>query len=146
MHTPEHYMRLALLEAHIAKKNGEIPIGAILVSPCGIITCGSNAPILNHDPTAHAEIIALRAMALTLKNYRLTDCTLYVTLQPCLMCLGAINHARLKSVYFGSYSSKSPIDYPQFTSIPLKGPILELDCSKILTEFFLHRRNRDISI
>ena len=91
----EEYMRLALVQAQLAQEHGEVPVGAIIVKDDKIISEGFNRPIENHDPTAHAEIVALRKAAQTLKNYRLIGTTLFVTLEPCAMCLGAIIQARV---------------------------------------------------
>ena len=91
----EHYMQLALAQAALAAQAGEVPVGAVVVQGGQVIATGRNAPIQGHDPTAHAEIAALRAAAKVLGNYRLPDCTLYVTLEPCAMCSGAMLHARL---------------------------------------------------
>lgn len=104
-----HFMRLALAEAEKAAAKGEVPVGAIIVSPDGqtVIAQGHNQPICTHDPTAHAEIVAIRAAALSLSNYRLDDCTLYVTLEPCTMCVGALVHARLKRVVFAASEPKA---------------------------------------
>ena len=88
-------MQLALLQAREAAASGEVPVGAVVVHQGRVIATGRNAPINGHDPTAHAEIVALRAAARTLGNYRLDDCELYVTLEPCAMCSGAMLHARL---------------------------------------------------
>lgn len=138
----EHYMSLALQEAHKAALCGEVPIGAIVVSSCGQMTYGYNQPIKTSDPSAHAEVIALRKMALLLGNYRLPNCSLYVTLQPCLMCLGLINHCRLEKIYFGSIEKKYRIDYPAHTTIPFIGPILETECTHMLTHFFTQKRTK----
>ncbi|HMZ87254.1 MAG TPA: tRNA adenosine(34) deaminase TadA, partial [Giesbergeria sp.] len=98
----EHWMRLALAQAQAAAQAGEVPVGAVLVRGDQLIATGRNAPVAGHDPTAHAEIVALRAAAQQLGNYRLEDCTLYVTLEPCAMCSGALLHARLPRVVYGA--------------------------------------------
>ena len=100
--TDAHWMRLALAEARAAAAAGEVPVGAVLVKDGRLIASGRNAPIAGHDPTAHAEIVALRAAAQALGNYRLDGCTLYVTLEPCAMCAGAMLHARLARVVYGA--------------------------------------------
>ena len=100
-------MRLALAEAQAAAADGEVPVGAVLVKDGRVIATGRNAPIEGHDPTAHAEIVALRAAAQALGNYRLEGCTLYVTLEPCAMCSGAMLHARLSRVVFGAADPKT---------------------------------------
>ncbi len=98
----EAWMRIALQEAAEAAARGEIPVGAVVVRDGELVARGSNAPIAGHDPTAHAEIVALRAAAGRLGNYRLDGCTLYVTLEPCAMCSGAMLHARLDRVVYGA--------------------------------------------
>jgi tRNA(adenine34) deaminase len=107
MHDEAH-MRIALALAQDAAKAGEAPIGAVVVDPASgeIIGSGANAPIATHDPTAHAEIVALRAAAVKLGNYRLTGLTLIVTLEPCAMCAGAISHARIGRLVFGAEDAK----------------------------------------
>ena len=101
------FMQIALSLAAEAAAQGEVPVGAIVVKDGVIIGRGSNAPISQHDPSAHAEIQALRAAAKTLGNYRLVDCTLYVTLEPCAMCAGAIQHARIARLVFGASDPKT---------------------------------------
>mgnify|MGYP000729903520 CR=1 FL=1 len=105
--TEQDFMQLALTEARAAMAAGEVPVGAIVVRGGQVIATGRNAPIDAHDPTAHAEINALRAAAAALGNYRLDDCELYVTLEPCAMCAGAMLHARLKRVVFGAPDPKT---------------------------------------
>jgi tRNA(adenine34) deaminase len=100
-------MALALTQAQAAEAAGEVPVGAVVVCHGQVVGSGFNAPIARHDPSAHAEIVALRAAAAQLGNYRLHDCTLYVTLEPCLMCAGAMLHARLKRVVFGAPDPKT---------------------------------------
>ena len=97
-----HWMRLALEQARLAVAEGEVPVGAVVVKDGQLIATGRNAPIATHDPSAHAEIVALRAAAAALGNYRLDDCTLFVTLEPCAMCSGAMLHARLKRVVYAA--------------------------------------------
>ncbi len=101
------WMAQALLEAQAAARRGEVPVGAIVVRDGVVIGRGGNAPIAGNDPTAHAEIAALREAASTLANYRLVDCTLYVTLEPCAMCAGAILHARIARLVFGASDPKT---------------------------------------
>lgn len=105
--TDEQAMQLALIQAGLAAAAGEIPVGAVVLKQGVLIASGHNAPIENHDPTAHAEIRALRAAALALGNYRLDDCELFVTLEPCAMCAGAVLHSRLKRVVFGANDPKT---------------------------------------
>lgn len=105
----ERFMRLALAEAEQAAAKGEVPVGAVIVATDQetVIARGHNQPISSHDPTAHAEIVALRAAAQVLSNYRLDGCTLYVTLEPCTMCVGALVHARLQRVVFATTEPKA---------------------------------------
>jgi tRNA(adenine34) deaminase len=103
----ESFMREALALAQEARANNEVPVGAIVVKDGEIIGRGSNAPISSNDPTAHAEVRALRAAALHLRNYRLSGCTLYVTLEPCAMCAGAIIHARIARLVYGASDPKT---------------------------------------
>ena len=105
----EHFMRLALTEAEIAAGKGEVPVGAIVVAPDGetVIARGHNQPITTHDPTAHAEVVAIRAAAQALQNYRLDGCSLFVTLEPCTQCVGALVHARLTRVVFAASEPKA---------------------------------------
>lgn len=100
-------MQLALAQARLAASAGEVPVGAVVVKNGRVIGAGRNAPLGTHDPTAHAEIVALRAAAQTLGNYRLDGCTLFVTLEPCAMCSGAMLHARLSRVVFGAFDAKT---------------------------------------
>lgn len=142
-------MRLALEQARAAAAAGEVPVGAVLVRHGEVISKGRNAPIGQHDPTAHAEIVALRAAAQTLGNYRLDGCTLYVTLEPCAMCSGAMLHARLERVVFGAADPKtgaagSVIDLFAPSRLNhqtvVQGGILALECAAPLREFFKERR------
>lgn len=105
----EHFMRLALVEAELAAAKGEVPVGAVIVAADQqtIIANAHNQPITTNDPTAHAEIVALRLAAQHLQNYRLDGCTLYVTLEPCTMCVGALVHARLARVVFAASEPKA---------------------------------------
>ena len=108
--TDQDFMALALAEAKRAGLRGEVPVGAILVKGGEVIASGSNAVIGLHDPTAHAEVLALRAAGQVLQNYRLPDCELFVTLEPCAMCAAAIIHARLKRVVYGAADPKTAAD------------------------------------
>ena len=105
----EYFMRLALAEAELAASKGEVPVGAVIVAPDGetVIARGHNQPITTHDPTAHAEIVAIRAAAQALQNYRLDGCSLFVTLEPCTQCVGALVHARLRRVVFAASEPKA---------------------------------------
>ncbi|ARC54852.1 hypothetical protein AOQ88_01135 [Candidatus Riesia sp. GBBU] len=145
-----YWMSKAIHLAKIAEKNGEIPIGAILVYKDKQIASGRNNSIFFHDPCAHAEILALRIGGKYLKNYRLLNTTLYVTLIPCIMCLGAILNARIKRLVYGANQNK--IYSNEFINSMLKkkfnhkiivsGGILKDRCSDILNNFFLKRRNK----
>ncbi len=143
------FMTLALAQARVAMTAGEVPVGAVVVRNGQVIASGSNAPIAGHDPTAHAEIQALRAAAQVLGNYRLIDCELFVTLEPCAMCVGAILQARLRRVVFGASDPKtgaagSVIDLfvnPRLNhQTQLQGGLLESECSGLLQMFFQERR------
>ncbi len=103
----ERYMREALNQAALASADGEVPVGAVVVREGQVIARGYNRPITTHDPTAHAEIIALREAAAVCGNYRLPDCEMYVTLEPCVMCVGAMMHARIKRIVFGASDPKT---------------------------------------
>lgn len=135
----DHYwMRYALTLAEYAQAQGEVPVGAVLVKENKILGVGFNCPIATHDPTAHAEIQAIRAAAKVLSNYRLVETTLYVTLQPCAMCEGAITHARIGRVVFGAVDPREGSRLNHYPSITSK--ILETECSQLLTNFFKLRR------
>jgi tRNA(adenine34) deaminase len=143
------YMRLALDLARDAANKGEVPVGAIVVQDGIVIGRGANAPIQNHDPSAHAEIIALREAARHLGNYRLVDCTLYVTLEPCAMCSGAIQHARITKLVFGASDPKTGacgsvvnlMNEPKLNHhTEVVGGILAEECGALLSSFFKQRR------
>jgi tRNA(adenine34) deaminase len=145
----EHFMQLALAQAALAAQAGEVPVGAVVVQGGQVIATGRNAPIEGHDPTAHAEIAALRAAAQTLGNYRLPDCTLFVTLEPCAMCSGAMLHARLKRVVFGAPDPKTGaagsvinlFDQTQLNhQTALEGGVLADESAALLKAFFGQRR------
>ena len=144
-----YFMQLALAQAALAGQAGEVPVGAVVVQGGQVIATGRNAPIQGHDPTAHAEIIALRATAQALGNYRLPDCELYVTLEPCAMCCGAMLHARLKRVVFGALDPKTGaagsvinlFEQPQLNhQTALQGGVLAGECAALLKSFFSQRR------
>ena len=145
-----HWMALALDEARRAAEAGEVPVGAVLVKNGQIIATGRNTPVAQHDPSAHAEINALRAAAAALGNYRLDGCELFVTLEPCAMCAGAMLHARLARVVFGAADPKtgaagSVVDL--FAELRLnhrtqvQGGVLAAECSAVLQQFFKERRD-----
>ena len=147
--TDTEYMQIALDLAHQAALNGEVPVGAIIVKNGVIIGRGSNAPIGLHDPTAHAEIIAMRQAAQHLGNYRLINCTLYVTLEPCAMCSGAMQHARIKKLVYGARDPKTGacgsvinlMAEPKLNHhCEVVGGILAEKCGAVLSEFFKQRR------
>lgn len=149
--TDEDGMRLALAEARAAAEAGEVPVGAVVVKDGQVIATGRNAPVQANDPTAHAEIVALRAAAQHLGNYRLDGCTLYVTLEPCAMCSGAMLHARLARVVFGATEPRtgaagSVLDLFAHTAINhqtgVQGGVLADECSALLTGFFGARRSQ----
>ncbi len=146
----EHWMRLALQGARVAAAQGEVPVGAVVVRAGELLATGWNAPVAGHDPTAHAEIRALREAARALGNYRLDGCTLYVTLEPCLMCAGAMLHARLARVVFGAVDPKTGVggsvldvfgDERLNHQTQVRGGVLAHDCSALLQEFFADRRS-----
>ncbi len=143
------FMQLALDLATQAALNGEVPVGAIVVKDGVIIGRGSNAPIGLHDPTAHAEIIAMREAAQYLGNYRLVDCTLYVTLEPCAMCSGAMQHARIARLVYGASDLKTGacgsvvnlMGEPKLNHhTEVLGGVLAEQCGAVLTAFFKQRR------
>ena len=147
----EKWMKLAIQQATLAEKIDEVPVGAVLVQDEQLIAGAHNQPIINHDPTAHAEIQVLRAAGKKLSNYRLPNTTLYVTLEPCTMCLGAMIHARVSRVVFGAYDPKTGVcgscqDLSTSAcfnhNIEIKGGILASECKDLLQRFFKNRRNK----
>jgi len=147
--TDQHWMQQALKLASQAALAGEVPVGAVLIQQQQQIGAAYNQPISSHDPSAHAEIGALRAAGLYQQNYRLPDTTLYVTLEPCLMCIGALIHARIERLVFGAYEPKTGavqsvwqlLDSPQHNHhIDYQGGILETQCREQLQQFFKQRR------
>ena len=147
--TDAQWMVLAIEQAKQAQEVGEVPVGAILIQNNQLIVSTHNQPISNNDPTAHAEIQLLRAAGKQLNNYRLSNTTLYATLEPCAMCLGAIVHARVSRIVFGAYDQKSGvcgscIDLPNSQcfnhSISIQGGILADQCKELLQQFFKSRR------
>jgi tRNA(adenine34) deaminase len=144
------FMQQALSQAHNAYLLGEVPVGAILVKNEQIIATGFNQPIGEHDPTAHAEIMALRAAATLLGNYRLPGCELFVTLEPCAMCAGAMLHARLARVVYGAPDPKTGAagsvvnlfaEQQLNHHTEIVGGVLAEPCSSLLKTFFAERRN-----
>jgi tRNA(Arg) A34 adenosine deaminase TadA len=150
-HSPEDigFMQLALRQAQAAADAGEVPVGAVVVRAGQVIASGHNAPLASHDPTAHAEVNAMRAAAQALGNYRLDDCTLYVTLEPCAMCSGAALHARFKRVVFGATEPKTGaagsvlnlFAHEQINhQTQVMGGVLADECADVLQGFFEQRR------
>lgn len=148
-HQDDAFMREALMLARQAEILGEVPVGAVVVKDGEIVGRGFNAPISDHDPSAHAEMRALRDAAQRLGNYRLPGCQLYVTLEPCAMCSGAIFHARIARVVFGARDMKtgaagSALDLFAVSQINhhavVEGGVLAAECSAMLSAFFAARR------
>ena len=143
------FMKIALEEAEIAAKEGEMPVGAVIVKDGEVIAAGHNLRNVSHDPTLHAEIVAIRKAAELLEDWRLSDCDLYVTLEPCVMCSGAIINSRMRSVYFGAYDAEygaagGRIDlfsksYFGSTTKVYAG-IMEDECTSMLKDFFASLR------
>ena len=147
--TDTDYMQMALDLARHAALSGEVPVGAIVVKDGVVIGRGANAPINLQDPTAHAEIIAMREAAQYLGNYRLVDCTLYVTLEPCVMCSGAMQHARIAKLVYGASDPKTGacgsvlnlMNEPKLNHhTEVLGGILAEGCGAVLVKFFKQRR------
>lgn len=149
--TDRHWIQHALELARHAEAAGEVPVGSVIVRDGQVLGEGWNAPISLHDPTAHAEIAALRAAAAREGNYRLTGATLYVTLEPCCMCAGAIIHARIGRVVFGAADPRTGAAGSVFEilgtdrlnhRVEVRGGVLEAECGESLRAFFRARRNR----
>jgi tRNA(adenine34) deaminase len=144
----EPFMRLALEQAALAQAEGEVPVGAVLVQGGAVLGRGHNRPITACDPTAHAEIVALREAARAASNYRLTGATLYATVEPCLMCVGAIVHARVDTVVFGAADPKAgavrslldPDTLPLNHRFSVVEGVLAEECRDLLQQFFRSRR------
>jgi tRNA(adenine34) deaminase len=134
----KHCMQQALKMAYEAEKQGEVPIGAVLAKDGQIIAEGWNCPITSNDPTSHAEIIVLRQAAQKINNYRLVDTTLYVTLEPCNMCIGAMTHARIKRCVFGAFDPKDKDQGDH--RLMIEGGLLAKECGQLLCDFFMSRR------
>ena len=149
--TDYDFMQIALELAVQAGEAGEVPVGAIVVKDGEIIGRGSNAPITTHDPTAHAEIRAMRDAAKHLGNYRLVGCTLFVTLEPCAMCTGAIQHARIAKLIYGASDPKTGacgsvvnlMAEPKLNHhTEISGGVLAIECGALLSNFFSARRKK----
>ncbi|SFV79832.1 tRNA-specific adenosine-34 deaminase [hydrothermal vent metagenome] len=147
----ENWMALAIEQAKLAKKIDEVPVGAVLVQDENLIASAHNQPISTNDPTAHAEIQLLRSAGKKLNNYRLPNTTLYVTLEPCTMCLGAMIHARVSRIVFGAYDQKTGVcgsctDLSTSKcfnhTIAIEGGVLANDCKQLLQQFFKNRRKK----
>lgn len=150
-HPDEHYMRLAMAQAQLAEKSGEVPVGAVVVYQGEVIAQAYNQVITRNNPTAHAEILALEAAGQQLNNYRLKDCELYVTLEPCSMCAGSMVHARLSRVVFGAYDQKTGVacSVEEFFKkkflnhqVTVQAGVLAKECGKLLSDFFSMRRKQ----
>ena len=144
------HMRTALAEARLAAEAGEVPVGAVVVAGDEVIAKGHNRSETDNDPSAHAEIVALRGAARRTGNYRLTNATLYVTLEPCAMCMGGLVQARIERLVFGAYDPKagaagSAIDLSDSASFnhrfEINGGVLAEDCGAVLKAFFESRRS-----
>lgn len=147
----EYWMQLALEQAQKAYELGEVPVGAVLVHNDELIAAAHNQPITGSDPSAHAEIQALRAAGQKLSNYRLLNTKLFVTLEPCMMCLGAMIHARVSEVIFGAFDPKTGVceSVDQLQSRPyinhqiqVTGGVMGDECGSLLRQFFNEKRNR----
>ena len=143
------HLHAALAEARSAEMDGEVPVGAVIVLNGEIIARGQNRVLRDHDPTAHAEMVALRAAGVALQNYRLEDCELYVTLEPCAMCAGAILHARIARLIYAAPDPKAGaagsvlcvINHPQLNhKLEVSSGVLADECGDMLREFFRKRR------
>jgi tRNA(adenine34) deaminase len=143
------YLRAAIDEALAAERDGEVPVGAVVVFEGAIVGRGNNRVLRDSDPTAHAEIVAMRAAGQALGNYRLEGCTLYVTLEPCAMCAGAILHARIKRLVYAATDPKagacgsvlSVMNHPQLNhKVEVEAGLLAEECGALLTNFFRARR------
>ncbi len=148
MRDDEYFMRIALEEAMAAMESGEVPVGAVITMEGRVLARAHNSPVQMKDPTAHAEILAIRKVADITGNYRLTGTTIYVTIEPCIMCAGAISHARISRLVFGATDPKGGAlslygmlgDKKLNHSVAVTGGILEEECGKILSRFFREKR------
>jgi tRNA(adenine34) deaminase len=149
----EIWMQHAMAEAKAAQDHGEVPVGAVIVKSGELIATGQNRNLRDNDPTAHAEIVALRAAGKSLGNHRLPDCEMYVTIEPCAMCGGAMVHARLKRLIYGAHDPKAGaagsvmqvLNHPKLNhQMEAAGGVLEEECSQLLREFFQSRRQNQL--
>lgn len=147
--TDEQWMRYAIRLAQRAEVQGEVPVGAVIIKDDHCIAEGWNQPIKLHDPSAHAEMLAIRQAAAVIQNYRLGEVTLYVTLEPCVMCMGVISNARIQRIVFGAYDVKrgAVCNALALTDAPFLnhrvawvGGVLETECAGLLQDFFKRRR------
>jgi tRNA(Arg) A34 adenosine deaminase TadA len=147
------YLRASIAEAQDAEANGEVPVGAVVVHENRIIGRGQNRVLRDSDPTAHAEIVALREAGQHLSNYRLEDCALYATLEPCAMCAGAILHARIARLVYAAPDPKagacgsvlSVMNHPQLNhQVEVTSGLLADECGQMLTNFFIKRRGKNL--
>jgi len=148
MKTDKYFMRVAMEEARKSSANGEVPVGAVVVFNNMILSKAHNETVKRSDPTAHAEIMAIRKACETKKNYRIPGCALYVTLEPCAMCLGTVIQARIRKLVFGAFDQKSgavesimkfPFDKMNHR-VEIKGGVLAEECGNILKDFFKGKR------
>ncbi|HKT23074.1 MAG TPA: tRNA adenosine(34) deaminase TadA [Terriglobales bacterium] len=149
MSQDEFWMERALAEAAAAQADGEVPVGSVIVKTGELIATGQNRNLRDHDPSAHAEIVALRAAGTSLGNHRLEGCELYVTIEPCAMCAGAMVHGRLKRLVYGAVDPKAGavhsvmnvLNHPRLNhQMEITGGVLGDQCSQLLREFFRARR------
>jgi len=150
-HGDEYWMQQALMLAQKAEQQDEVPVGAVIVKDNQLIAEGWNQPIQSNDPSAHAELTAMRNAGQALSNYRLTDTTLYVTLEPCSMCVGAMIHSRVKRLVFGAYDMRTGATGSAINligesfhnhKVEVQGGVLENECREILQSFFKKRRSK----
>lgn len=149
LYCDEHWMSLAIEQAKQAADRGEVPVGAVVVLENEVIAATGNSPIALCDPTGHAEILALRQAATQLQNYRLPNIKLYVTLEPCIMCMGAIVHARVKKLVYGADDPKSGAVHSVYQigqdnrlnhQLEISASVMASECSQLLKDFFKQRR------
>ena len=155
MNNDEKWMALAIKQAVKADTEGEVPVGAVIIKDGQLIAQAHNQPISTNDATAHAEIQLLRTAGKLQKNYRLTDTTIYVTLEPCAMCLGAMMHARIKRMVYGASDPKTGVcgSHVDLTSerffnheMEISGGVLEKECKELLQSFFKSRRKVNLKV